>query len=424
MAWSMVGFTVFAVTNWGMQIVLAKLGGAAQLGTYALGVAVTTPAITLAQMNMRGVMVSDVARKHPFLDYFVARLLAVSAALVFFGGIGFGGAYEAAAAWVIFLTGIGVCVDSVSDVCYGLMQSRERMRWIGISMAAKGILSITLLGGVFAATRDIVAAVGGSITASFLVAFLFDVRLTNRLLREEGAAPLGPDLRWIGRASWSSVAVIFLTSLPLGVTLWLNSLSANLPRYYLERSFGAADLGIFSALAALIVVGRTVVNALGQAAHPRLAKLYRAADYGGFRRLSLQLLGIGALLAVAAPLVAALIGPPLLRFIYTAEYAAHNDLFILILAAGGLTYVSSFIGYCITSAGYLKVQVAWAIAVLVAALVASAYFIPQEGLVGAAKTLLVSGVVQLGFAFVVLAVVYRAHPERVPAPSPQGAEQP
>src|SRR5437867_2722549 len=70
----------------------------------------------------------------------------------------------------------------------------------------------------------------------------------------------------IGRLAW-------LAS-PLAFVMMLGSLNTSPPRYFVERSLGEAQLGIFTAIAYLIVAGETVVGAMGQSAGPRLARYY------------------------------------------------------------------------------------------------------------------------------------------------------
>src|SRR5205807_1688389 len=78
---------------------------------------------------------------------------------------------------------------------------------------------------------------------------------------------------------------ILWIALPLGLVLMLGSLSTNTPRYFIEHQFGSRELGIFSAIASLLNIAKTIVNALGQAALPRLARLFASQDIRPFLRL-------------------------------------------------------------------------------------------------------------------------------------------
>jgi len=179
-------------------------------------------------------------------------------------------------------------------------------------------------------------------------------------------------------------------------------LNSNIPRYFLERYEGERGLGIFAAMSYLMVAGTTVVSALGQSASPRLAKYYAAGNASAFRNLLLKLVGIGAFLGVAAVLVVAIAGKPILTLLYQPEYAEQADVFVWITLAAGIGYVASFLGYGMTAARYFKVQAPLFAVVTGVTALASFWLVPRYGLQGAAFALLCSAVVQL---FGALAIV-------------------
>jgi O-antigen/teichoic acid export membrane protein len=78
----------------------------------------------------------------------------------------------------------------------------------------------------------------------------------------------GPKATRVVVSPGSERAAIFRTALPLGLVLMLISLNTNLPRYVIEHRLGTRELGAFAAVASFMAAGTTIVNALGQAAHP------------------------------------------------------------------------------------------------------------------------------------------------------------
>ena len=74
----------------------------------------------------------------------------------------------------------------------------------------------------------------------------------------------------------------------------VNSLTANLPRYFIARQLGDHDLGIFAGLTYVTAAGTMVVAALGQSSSPRLASLYATGDITQFCRLLWKLIAVGA----------------------------------------------------------------------------------------------------------------------------------
>ena len=143
------------------------------------------------------------------------------------------------------------------------------------------------------------------------------------------------------------------------------------------------QLGIFAAITALQKAAPTVVQALGRSASPRLAKYYAAHNARAFRRLTLQLAGIGALLGGAGVLVALVAGRPILTLLYGAEYALPG-LFALVMVDAGLDYMSTMMLFVITSARYLRVQLPLYLLTTGTVALACFWLIPSLGLAGAA----------------------------------------
>src|SRR5262245_13252375 len=57
--WTLAGNVVYAGCQWGMLIVLAKLGTPAMVGEFSLGLAICAPIFMLSNLNLRGVQATD-----------------------------------------------------------------------------------------------------------------------------------------------------------------------------------------------------------------------------------------------------------------------------------------------------------------------------------------------------------------------------
>src|SRR4051794_5754943 len=79
--WTFVGNVVYSSSQWGILILLAKLGTPEHVGQYSLGVAICTPVFMFTNLQLRSIQASDVNRKCSFGDYLGFRLLATAIAL-------------------------------------------------------------------------------------------------------------------------------------------------------------------------------------------------------------------------------------------------------------------------------------------------------------------------------------------------------
>jgi O-antigen/teichoic acid export membrane protein len=210
-----------------------------------------------------------------------------------------------------------------------------------------------------------------------LVLALYDVPAAGAALRETGEARRP-------RLDRAAAARLVAISFPLGLVVMLISLRVNVPRYFLERWVGAAGLGTFAAVASLLVAGALVVNALGQAATPRLAALHLAGERGAFRALVLKLLAVACALGVAGVVIAAVAGEPILSLLFGARFSGQGDLLVLLMAAGVPAYAASILGFALTAARRFKVQLPVFAGTTAVCAALCLWLVPTGGLRGAA----------------------------------------
>lgn len=80
-SWTVIGNLVYALCQWGMLIVLAKLLSPEAVGQFALGLAITAPILLFTSLKLRSVLATDVGDQYRFADYLWLRLLTTLAAL-------------------------------------------------------------------------------------------------------------------------------------------------------------------------------------------------------------------------------------------------------------------------------------------------------------------------------------------------------
>ena len=365
-----------------MLSLAAKLGGREMLGEYALAVALTAPVAMLAHLNLRAVLATDVGGRRAFGDYLTVRLWVSGAGLaaITVMALVFGRSWEMSA--VIFLTGLSQTSETVSDAYYGAMQRRDEMDRIARSMMARGALSAAGFGVALFLSKDLVWAVAAAAAGRLLVLTAYDRRVGSAGESMEGTG-------------WTGVRGILRQAAPLGAVLMLVSLNTNLPRYAIERMMGVAELGAFAAVASFVTAGSTIVNALGQAATPRLAGHASRREPTQFLGLAAKLGGLVFGLGLAGVAGSALLGKVVLTIAYRAEYAAFSGLLVGVMAAAIPGYLAAALGYVVTAARAFDAQVPMLCLAAVASGWVSWYLVPRMGLGGAALAMAASAVVQI-----------------------------
>ncbi|MFB3827817.1 MAG: lipopolysaccharide biosynthesis protein [Bryobacteraceae bacterium] len=384
-SWTLIGNVIYGASQWAILSLLAKRGGAQMLGEYTFAAAVAGPVSMLSHLNLRAVLATDAARRHPFGDYLAVRLVTAAAALAAIAALGgasgrFG---------VTLLLGAALAAENVSDIYYGALQRRERMDAIARSLIARSAVSVAALGAALVAANSLAAAAGALAAARLAVLVFYDRPAGSK---GEELVRTGPAAQW----------EIFKTALPLGVVLMLVSLTTNLPRYAVERHLGSAQLGVFAAAASFTAVAQTAMNALGQAATPRLAALFNAPEPGPFRRLAVRVVAVAAALGAAGILGAALLGRFLLALLYRPEFAAYHGLLNGMMGAGALFCISSALGYVNTSARAFRPQMLLYVLTAAVCAASSAFLVPAVGLAGAAASLALAASVQIAGHLLIL----------------------
>lgn len=409
--WTFVGNVVYAASSWLMLVMLAKLGTPETVGRFSLGLAITAPIIVFANLQLRAIQATDVRADFLFRDYLGLRIIMMILALLLISMTTFASGYERETALVILIIGLGKAVDSFSDVIYGQLQRHERMNMIAVSMILKGILSLILMFAGQALTHSVVWAAMGWSIASLIVTISYDLHSGRIILGQNVEVSLGAERdSMIPRFRPTNLRRLAWLALPLGITTLLISLNTNIPRYFVEGYAGEYGLGIYSALAYLMIVGSTVISALGQSTVPQLAKLYTAGDATAFRRLMMRLVLIALLLGGTGLLASLVAGRFILTLVYQAEYAKHADVFTLLMLAATITYVASSAGYGITAVRNFKIQPAILAICILTNFVGCALLIPAYGLSGAAWTLILTNAIQLVLMHLCVTIALRNLP--------------
>lgn len=379
--WSLVGSVFYAACQWAVLIALAKLGSTEAVGQFALGLALTAPVVLFANLQLSALQATDARREFRFGHYLALRLLTTILALGVIAGLAFGLGYHPVTTAVVLAVGIAKVFEAISDVYHGLLQQHHRMERVAWSLMLRGSLSVVavvlglwLTGSVIVAAIAL-AATWGALMVAYDLQSVAWLRALDADAQTESALPCW-DWAALGRLAWQAF--------PIGVRVMLFTLCLNVPRYFIEEYHGEQALGLFAAMAYVAVVAQVVSNAIGQAAAPKLGSHYAAGDMPGFRSLTLKLAAAAGLVGGAGMLVAWLGGRPLLALLYSAEYAAHVDVFTWIMAASGLWCVASMFVVAANAGRRQTTQAIAGIGVVAVTVAASVLLIREDALYGAA----------------------------------------
>ena len=397
-SWLFIGNAIYAACQWGMLIVLAKLGNPQVVGQFALASAIITPVIMITNMQLRNVQATDAKKEYFLSDYMIVRLFSTIVAFFLILLILYFGHFGIAVFLTIVILALAKSVESFSDVFYGFFQQHEKMSFMAKSMIIKGVLSVVVLGAVFYFSSSLPWGLAGLLCAWMLVLVFYDWQMGRQLLKvAEGVSRSSLITALFSSFMERKVFLFRIIALafPLGIVMGIISLNTNIPRYAIEKYLGTRDLGIFAALAYTTVAVNMFIQALGQAVAPRLARCFADRDISAFNKLLKKMVLINLAIGLFGVLVIFIGGEKILALIYTKEYAMYSNLFIVLMMSATLSGIASAFGYAMTAARQFVLQVPLFLTVITSTFLISFLFIPHFKLYGAAMALIASALIQI-----------------------------
>lgn len=393
--WAIVANGSGAAAQWFVVVLIARYAGATALGQYALATALAAPIFMCLNMRLRFVQAADVNSRFSRSTFVGFRVgsSALAAVLVVGTASVHADAYETLS--VPFAVAVAKAVEAMQDIFYGALQAQERMRAVALSQSMTAFMTLGACWLALSASGDIALACWAMAGVRTLLMIAVDVPS----FRGVAGADRVDTLRSHGRASLlQDCRALLVLAWPLGIVAFLDSATANVPRYLLSSHDSIEAVGVFAAMSYFAFAGFLIVNSVGQSHAPRLARLASHGHDAEFSRGLRRIVYIAASIGVLGTTVAWLRGDWILAATYGHAVAAGGPAFPLVMAAGGLNYIALVMVHGLSARGLLRYQMPLYAAGFIACLVAGAMLIPDLGLVGAGWAALVAGVLQVAVA--------------------------
>lgn len=386
-SFTLLGSIFYLLAQWLIFLCIAKVMPVKTVGVYSLAVALTSPVVLLTDLQLRAVVATDKNQEYQFGDYLGTRIILSILSMLTITVLVLINQYDFYIIGIVLAIGFYKVIETGSEIYYGLFQRYEKMRYVGISQALRGFFALLVMVIFLRFTGSLFI---GSLAVGvcwLLILIFFDM-------------PNGKP--WFsGKVGFSqNIFKIIISTIPLGLVSMLISLNSNIPRYFLESSWGSEALGYFAAMVYILAAGNMVVSALGQVVSPKFAECFARRDYQAFNKLLMFcsiLAGLGGLFGY---FVAAGLGTSILNFLYTSEYSTYSPVLVRTMAAGVFLYSSSIIGFALTATRRFKIQPVLHLVIVTASLLASWLLIPAKGIMGAANAVVATAAIQ----FVVFAI--------------------
>ena len=381
--WAFLGNLIYQASQWLSLVLMSRLLDVADVGRYALSLAICLPITSFAALNLRAVQVTDTKNDLRFGHYLGTQILTSQLAVVAIVIIAVT-AYESSTAWLIIVVGLGQAAHFIRSAFIAFYQKYERMDSIAGSTAIYGLGSLAALGLTLWATRSLLLGVIAMYSARLAVLLFWDIRATARLACIYVEEPPATYLRPI--FSVSIMLGLCWLALPLGIGSVLMRVTNSAPRYIIDVALGSEPLGFFAAIIALVIAGSMVIDSANISALPRLRKYY-LDNRIAFRKLILKLITVALFLGLLGTILAYIAGDIILTIMFTKSYAAYADLFFWSMFFGILIYIVAVIRTALLSTKSYLVECLGNAVSLAVTLLSGLMLIPAYELFGAVASL-------------------------------------
>lgn len=326
-------------------IFISHFLGLESAGIFTIAYAVANLTYAIAKYGVRNFQVTDISEKYAFSTYVKMRWITVG--VTFLGGLWYLGYHY-------FVIGDGISkvliileiivwkmIDAIEDVYYGMYQQRGRLD-VGAKYYTYRLMASTILYCVLIVCRfSLFYATTVVVICSAVLAFL--------LLHKSF-----PMFRALDKQETSGGTLLSLfrecTSLCVGTSLAIYI--GNAPKYIIDRCMDEKTQGYFGILIMPAFVIMILNNFIYQPIIRHLGEMWANKEYNAFfKRVFVQYVVV-LLLTVVVMVAGAVVGLPLLSWLYGVDLMEFRGSFILLLLGGGIYALVSFIMVPLTTMRY------------------------------------------------------------------------
>jgi len=393
----LVGRCVYAVCQFGILFLLARLGGVQWVGLWGLAMAITAPVFVFLQANLLSVVTADVKNTNHVRDYVGFNVATSATGLAVIGTVTIFMQFDPLTSTVVFLVALSKCVECISETYLGLMQRYERLDYCAMSFMIKGVGTVVVIAMLLYATGSFLMAMLGMITVWIGTLCFWDARIASTL---HGTSSVITPRFSLWRTSQLARRV-----LPLGIAAVFVSLMTNIPRYLIDIYHGREMLGYYTALAYTVLIGDFVAGSVARSVISRFAQEFHSNAHQ-LIALSLKFLVLSMAIGGIGVAGAAIIGELYLSTVFGQDYAAHWPVLVWLMVGAVAAYSRHFVFATMVASESYKTWTLIAVCSAIVCFVTGLCWIPQFGMLGAAWAFVAASWCSLIISLIAGAIVF------------------
>lgn len=323
--WNMIGATANAFTSLIFAIIVTRINGLEEAGIFTYAFATSCLFFVIAIYAGRTFQVTDITEKNSDSDYIYHRILTciiMMLAIIAFTAIK---GYDIFKSSVMILLCFYKVTEAFSEVWYAIIQKKEELYKVGISMTIKAILSMVVLFIVDYLTKNLIISAISIIAINLLCIIFYDLKN----IKQVGITKT--------KFSIEKIKAIFISGFFTFILTFLGSYLINAPRYAIDDILTSDLQTIFG----IIIMPATFMGLLGQyIIQPALTGISNALkekNYKNLKNIITFVITAIIIIGIFVLIVAYFLEAPVLGIIYGVDLKPYI-LSMMIIILGSIMY--------------------------------------------------------------------------------------
>ena len=388
--WNTLGSFVESLLSAVLLMFCTRLNGTEIAGMFSISFATTTILNAIGDFGIRIYQVTDTNRKYKFGDYLLARVFVVITMVII--GILFVNisGYTAEKLWICIALIMFKVIDNLSETYQGEFQLRNRLDLGGKSMVIRVSSSLIVFFITDVITKNVIFSCITFVLTNLTLFLLWDVRILSKFQKLEI------------KYDKNNIKEILLDCLPLAISTGLSLYIINATKYAIDN-FGDYTMQTYFNV---IYMPTFVINLVSAFVIKPFLKpfgdLWNSKEYLKFIKSISLIILILAGATICIDIACALLGVPVLSFIYGIDLSPYKMEMILLVISGFFYASATVMLYALSTIRKQKLTTIAYIITSVIALIASNICVNRWQMKGA----IVSNMITTVTLFVLLVIFF------------------
>lgn len=334
----------YSLQQWAVIAILAHNDDTRALGYLGLALAVTTNTYSFFNLGLRQGLATDTKQEHKRTLYWCLRGASIFFACLSIFAFTFIMWSDVNIRNVMAAVVLLKSIESVSDILYGFMQTRDDLKSIAFSHILRAVLGGCIFTVSYLAVGELTLSVYAWALAWFIILVCFDFRVALR----HGDIPRVSAFAF-GFTDGFGLLNLLLKQIPIGLAAGIGTIALTSPRLVLESGGGLEAVGVFTALWTIFQAVESFIIAAMQNYLTPLARAASTGDSSLAQSLFRRILVINTAVSALMLLIISIAGSNILGFLYGDSFTRYNSIFITLGLGWSARYVCVVLWHFITA---------------------------------------------------------------------------